>query len=363
MAFFALAAILLLLAPVAAPATGRAGDPAIVFASAASGRRAIWTVRPNGARLTRLTAPPKPSRRCDCRFGEFDSHASWSADGRTIAFTRGARLYVMKADGSGVRRVAAPPGAEDYSPTWSARGRLAFLRQRAAGTGRGFVHEIVSVDRTGQDRRVLVPPSRHAFRSLAWSPDGRQLAYVVPYTDPGSPFVVGLFVVRPDGGQPQFVLRAAGMGEVDWSPDGTAVVLAASVPGAEPYDPYRLFTIRLSDRQIVQLTRVPFSKTLDEEPRWSPDGQQVVFTRTEPRRSAVYTVRPDGQGERLIVADARGAAWSADGRRLAFVDGVSGRGRSLTLTVITMPDRRVLMRTPLRRPSDGDGLTTQAWRP
>ena len=153
------------------------------------------------------------------------------------------------------------------------------------------------------------------------------------------------------------------MGEVAWSPDGTTIVLAASVPGAEPFDPYRLFTIRLSDRRIVQLTRVPFSHTLDGEPRWSPDGKLIAFTRTKPGRAAIYAVRPDGRGERLIVNDARGAAWSTDGSRLAFVEGVSGTGRPLTLSVMAMSDRRVLTRTPLRRPRDADGLGAQAWSP
>ena len=272
-------------------------------------------------------------------------------------------MVVMRADGTDVRIVSAPRGAEDFDPTWSKTGRLAFIRQRPATSGTGYVHEIVSVDRTGQDLRVLVPSSRYAFRSLAWSPDGRTLAFTVPYADRDFRFAVGLFVLGPDRNRPRFLLRAAGMGEVGWSPDGTTIVLAASVPGAEPYDPYRLFTIRISDRRIVQLTRVPFVKTLDGEPRWSPDGKQIVFTRSDPRRAAIYTIRPDGRGERLVAGDARGAAWSADGRRLAFVDGVSGDGRRLTLSVIAMPDRRVLMRTALRRPLDADGLSAQAWVP
>ena len=92
------------------------------------------------------------------------------------------------------------------------------------------------------------------------------------------------------------------------------------------------------------------------------DGKQIVFTRTTPTRSAIYTVGADGRGERLLVGDARGAAWSADGRSLAFVDGVLGDGRPLTLSVISMPDRRLLMRTPLRRPLDVEGLSAQAWR-
>ena len=337
-------------------------DARIAFASARTGHRSIWSVRPNGNGLRRLTAPTTPARRCGCRSGEFDSHPAWSFGGRRIAFVRGARLYVMRANGTAARVVQAPSGSEDFDPAWSVRSRLAFIRQRPATRGSGYVHEIVSVDEGGRDMRFLAPASRYAYLSLAWSPDGSRLAYTVPYSDPGAPFTVGLFVVGSGGVRPRFVLRAAGMGEVGWSPDGGTIVLAASVPGAEPFDPYRLFTIRLSDRRIVQLTQVPYSHTGDGEPRWSPDGRLIAFTRAEPRRSAVYAVRPDGSGERLVAEDARGPAWSPDGRRLAYVEGVSGDGRPLTLSVAAITTGAVLTRTPLRRPADADGLGAQAWR-
>ena len=334
-----------------------------MFASAQSGDRAIFVLEPGAGRVVRLTSPPKPITPCRCRSGDFDSHPVWSADGRRIAFSRGARLFIMRPNGTDVRLVRGPGGTEDFDPAWSARGRLAFIRQRPASRGSGYVHEIVSVNAAGRDARVVGPPVRYAYRSFGWAPDGRRLAFAVPYTDPRSPFVVGLFVTGSGGGKPRFLLRAAGMGELVWSPDGSTIALAASVPGAEPYDPYRLFTIRLSDRRIVQLTRIPFAKTGDGGPRWSPNGRLIAFTRVDLRRSSVHVVRPDGSGERLIAADAIGPAWSPDGRRIAFVQGVLAADRALTLTVIAAPGGRVLDRHPLRRPNDADGLGPQAWRP
>jgi Tol biopolymer transport system component len=333
----ALGPLALLPVPLAASATGAGSDPAIAFASSRSGNRAIWTIRPSGTGLTRVTAPPKPTRRCDCRSGEFDSDPAWSPDGRRIGFTRGARVYVTRADGSDARPVGAPPGSEDFAPAWSKDGRLAFIRQRPAATGSGYVHEIVAVDRDGRRQRVLGPASRYAYRALAWSPDGRRLAYAVPYTDPGSPFAVGLFVVDAGDGRPRFVLRAVGMGEISWSPDGTTVALAASVPGAEPYDPHRLFTIRLRDRKIVQLTRGTSAKVADGAPRWSPGGGWIAFTRTDPRHEAVHVVRPDGSGERLVARNARGAAWSPAGDGLAARSASASPGASVANARVVGP--------------------------
>ena len=335
-------------------------EATIAFTSVRSGRRAIWRLGPR-AGAVRLTAPPAVVRRCGCRSGEFDSHPAWSADGRRIAFTRGARLHIVAADGTGLRRVPAPPGAEDFEPAWSARGRLAFVRQRPARRGSGYVHELVSVDARGRSPHVLAGPSRFAYRSFAWSNDGSRIAFAVPYLDPG--FTVGLFVKRVPAGRARFVLRAVGIGELDWSPDDSTLVAATSVPGALPFDPYRLFAIRLADRRIVQLTRVPSSKTGDGAPRWSPSGELIAFTRTTPRSDAVHVVRPSGRGERLLAADARGAAWSPDGRTLAIVHGVSGRGRPLTLSTVAVETGARRPRVRLIRPADADGLGDQAWRP
>jgi Tol biopolymer transport system component len=57
----------------------------------------------------------------------WDSDPSWSPDGRQIAYTSsGANapqgIYVMKADGSGKRRLTSGRGA-DTSPSWSPDGK------------------------------------------------------------------------------------------------------------------------------------------------------------------------------------------------------------------------------------------------
>lgn len=101
----------------AAPPDGVDWDPDIgpdgrlVFGSDRSGANEIWTARPDGA-LTRLTS-----------MGASYVHSPrWSADGGRIAFIGVVRgrtdLYLMRADGSGLRRLT-----EDGR----AKGRVAWL--------------------------------------------------------------------------------------------------------------------------------------------------------------------------------------------------------------------------------------------
>lgn len=343
----------------AASAAGRDSGETIAFASSRDGRQALWEVTAAGGGLRRLTTSAVPARPCRCRSGDADAHPAWSPDGRRLAFTRGARIVVVVASGGTDRSIPAPPGTEDAEPVWSSRGRLAFVRERLGSSG---FHQIVTSDADGGRQRVLLT-TRFLPRSLAWSSDGSRLAYVVRYRHPILPYVVGLFHVDDEGGRPRFALRSAGFGEVAWAPDGRRLVVASAVPGAEPYDPYRLFTIRLSDSGIEQITEPPGARTADASPRWSPDGRSIVFVRTDLRRSRIFSVRPDGGGERLLVADASGPVWSSDGTRIGFVDGLSGNGRALTVSVMRRDGsgRRAL--AALVRPADGADLGPQSWRP
>ncbi len=73
---------------------------------------ALFVVGARGARLRRLTRGSLPS---------------WSHDGRRIAFVRSGDLYVMRSDGSRVRRVAQGASAELGVPVWSHDGRRLYF--------------------------------------------------------------------------------------------------------------------------------------------------------------------------------------------------------------------------------------------
>jgi TolB protein len=92
----------------------------IAFARNRPGSGAIYTVRPDGTGLRRLT-----------RFGEAVYSPAWSPDGRKLAYSRGARgqysILVVNRDGSGQQELTHGP--TDFNPSWSPSGRdIAFSR-------------------------------------------------------------------------------------------------------------------------------------------------------------------------------------------------------------------------------------------
>ena len=103
-------------------------------------RSALGVVRPNGLDRARLPTC-RIVARCE------DSDGAFSPDGRRIAFERGGRLFVARADGTRVRRISTTFAGQAKQPAWSPDGRrLAFTGDRGAGLTSVYT---VGLDGTG----------------------------------------------------------------------------------------------------------------------------------------------------------------------------------------------------------------------
>ena len=95
---------------------------------------------------------------------------SWSPDGKRIVFTslvfytdgveRDA-IYVMNADGSGLRNVTSRKGpgvtSADYWPTWEEDGTITFYRNTCGGGSRSSASTPTGADSRGWSRRPARP--------------------------------------------------------------------------------------------------------------------------------------------------------------------------------------------------------------
>jgi Tol biopolymer transport system component len=243
--------------------------------------------------------------------GYFDDHPDWSPDGSRIVFDRGCsnncsrHIWTVRPDGSELRRLSprCRSGAfcpDDLEARLSPDGRqIAFTSYRGPKTG-GYAIWVADAN------------LRHAHRVATgamprWSPDGKQLVFVAkPRT------VWSVYVCNSDGSGLRRItpLRLKVSEHPDWSPDGTRILFAAG-----PQDRWNLFTIRPDGTGLQQLTRF-HGLTSVQVGSYSPDGKSIVFSAVvgavnKPGASlaGVFVMTADGRNKRPIT---RTRSWDGE---------------------------------------------------
>ena len=229
-----------------------------------------------------------------------------------------ADIYTMSPNGRHLRNLTADSPADDDFPRWSADGRkIAFWSTRKGPTNPTGDQEIFVMNADGSGLRQVT------FNTVddggpAWSPDGEQLVFhrVLDYSEihPN----IDLMTIRVDGTHERNLTRSPGI--VDhygiWSPDGREIVFARDDSLLEN----DIATIRPDGSHLRPLTSTP---TDEEHPDWSPDGERIVYhsdTAMPGMQWDVYVMRRDGGSPpiRLTTTWGTHAAWSPDGRKILF---------------------------------------------
>lgn len=242
------------------------------------------------------------------------SGLAWSPDGRKLAFVVGDAIWVTNADGSdSVRLVAGDPDGPfifPASPTWSPDGgRIAFT----AGPHNDRDIWVMSAD--GSDKRRMVRTPRLSEYAIDWSSAGGQVAFDIGFGwDPPK-----AYVMNTDGSdvRPLTLKGVLWSAEADWSPDGRRIVLTQQGKqwGRE------IYVMDAGGRSQVRLTR---NKVREEHPVWSPDGHRIAFLRWAAKRAHrcgvncppfprdIYVMNADGTGVTRLThspATERSLAW------------------------------------------------------
>jgi TolB protein len=265
----------------------------------------LYSLRTDGSAVERLTYDSQHHARnvFSASFG-----GQWSPDGQQIVFTREQTVgdcahpdtrddvFVMWADGSGVRRLTNDGGAggASFSPDGN---RLAFSQGGS----------IVVSNTSATHRRVI---ARGAY-GAEWSPDGSRILYASD---------TALWVFDLMTGRRWHVAGRSGdyFETPSWSPDGTKIIFARELQRSGRMK-YELWQMRWDGSRKKQVTS-PAGENNDECPVWSPDGKQIAFTRSSDRDSKLILVGKGGT--RSVAHGGAGAAgcpvWSPDGSVIAF---------------------------------------------
>ena len=294
---------------------GSAGRSRIAFGLERGGASSIYTVRPDGKGLRRLTVPPTRQQ-----LGG-DSGPVWSPQGRRIVFERdltywGAdrfRLAAVPAAGGLAQELTKGP--YDAMPTLSPDGRrIAFVRLSRSDAG--ATTALYRVDRLGRHAARLL--SDGIDISPAWSPDGKTIAFS-RLADPSLPIdEATLYLADADGSD----VRRLGETPVPgvspaWSPDGRRIAFVsfadhngAVCPAAGCPPSGEIYAV---DADGTNLTRLTTSEADDEHPTWSPNGSRIAF-------ASGFGLRSQGHLPWLVTMPAGGGAAVRIGRFSGVLD-------------------------------------------
>ena len=151
------------------------------------------------------------------------------------------------------------------------------------------------------------------YLSPKWSPDGKRLA--LTSTDGSPDGMTDVCVMNIEGIVLKNLTRSPGRDEVgSWSPDGSKIVFFSNRDGNG-----EIYVMGSNGRKQGNLTNHP---ARDVAPTWSPDGTKIAFySNREGGQDDIYVMNPDGGNvvnlTRHPLEDCA-PAWSPDGRWIAF---------------------------------------------
>ena len=170
-----------------------------------------------------LQAASGAERLCGCDGPAIPTgrNPTWSPNGARIAFTRSdldTQIYVMKRNGTGLRRLTTDPQGASYQPDWSPDGtRIAFVDER----GDNADSYVMNADGTHVTRLTTDPA---ADLSPDWSPDGHSIVFASYRNSPEDDDLAQIYVMNADGsGQHRVVIDADDDIRPEWSPDGAKI--------------------------------------------------------------------------------------------------------------------------------------------
>ena len=285
--------------------------------------------------------------------------AAYSPDGKSVAYmTAEGDLWMMGSDGSGAHKVGTAGGGGAQMPTWSPDGS-AIRFERG-----GHIWEIAS---NGSNHHQFLPGWHSADWECCghWTPDGKFFVFVSgplggsrgqlwalderggllrkPPTEPiqltsgptrwGRPipskdgkriFAVGtsshgeLSRYDAKSGQIQPFLKGISAEAVAFSKNGESVTYVSYPEGI-------LWKANRDGSNPVQLSHPPMHPM---NPRWSPDGTQILFMDVASRPVKSYIVTSEEGTLRRILPDDNGSQaepnWSPNGKKIVFESGVPG---------------------------------------
>jgi TolB protein len=189
---------------------------------------------------------------------------------------------------------------------------LAYVVVQQSGDKTRYTLEVA--DQDGYNPRPLLS-SFDPVMSPAWSPNGKQIAYVSFEKKHASIVLQDIFT-----GSRRVISESPGInGAPAWSPDGRKLAIVLSKSGSP-----NIYIYDLSSGQISQLTNDSYINT---EPAWSPNGRSIIYTSTRSGKPQIFQIDLGSRSVSRVSFNGKynaRASFTPDGNHIIMINQDSG---------------------------------------